>query len=273
MSPHRIPDPEDESLHLPRILCLHGGGVNSKIFRMQCRIITKHLKSTFRLCFADAPYTCGPGPGMIPVYKDHGPFRRWLRYKPEHVDEDDETITEAIFDSLAAAMERDDRQGATGEWVGLLGFSQGAKVAASLLLMQDHERRSRLPPRLPCNFRFAVVMAGSAPLVTFDTDLLSSPYLAPTSQSTAVHLNFSHYGSHRDAYDKAHLVRSPTIHVHGTQDPGINLHWQLLEYYCEEEGNTRLVEWEGDHRLPIKAKDVQAVTAAILDVARETAVL
>ncbi|CAG9994468.1 unnamed protein product [Clonostachys byssicola] len=272
MSPHRILSPEEESLDLPRILCLHGGGVNSTIFRMQCRIIVKELRSTFRLCFADAPYTCGPGPGMIPTYKDYGPFRRWLRHKPEHQEVDSAEGAQAIVDSLAEAIESDNRQGATGEWVGLLGFSQGAKVAASVLLMQDNERKNQLPPRLPCSFRFAVVMAGSAPLITFDSDVLSSPYLVTPAQSTALHLNFD--SSCRDASsEKAHLVRSPTVHVHGLRDPGINLHWQLMEYYCQGQGGARLIEWDGDHRLPIRLRDVRAITTAILEVAREAAVL
>ena len=68
----------DDNLHAPRILCLHGGGVNSSVFRSQCRALIKHLPA-FRLVFADGPWFCEAGPGIVPVYEDCGPFRRWLR--------------------------------------------------------------------------------------------------------------------------------------------------------------------------------------------------
>ena len=37
------------TLHLPRLLCTHVGGTNARIFRMQCRVLEKHLGHTFRL--------------------------------------------------------------------------------------------------------------------------------------------------------------------------------------------------------------------------------
>jgi hypothetical protein len=42
----------DPCLHLPRILCLHGGGSNAKIFQAQCRKLNAQLKPYFppRLC-------------------------------------------------------------------------------------------------------------------------------------------------------------------------------------------------------------------------------
>ena len=74
---------------------------------------------------------------MVSVYKECGPFRRWLRSGPEHPEIDTETATRVIDESLHAAMKGDDNQGAMGEWVGLLGFSQGAKMCASLLFRQQ----------------------------------------------------------------------------------------------------------------------------------------
>jgi hypothetical protein len=64
----------------------------------------------------------------------------------------------------------------------------------------------------------------------------------------------------------------PTIHVHGTKDPGLPLHRELLEYGCEE-GSARVVEWEGEHRVPIRSGDVLAVVEEVLGVAREVGVL
>ncbi|KAH1374281.1 hypothetical protein KXW98_003104 [Aspergillus fumigatus] len=68
------------TLHLPRLLCLHGGGTNARIFRMQCRVLEKHLGRTFRLVYAQGQFTVvQPGPDVTSVYKDYGPFRSWLR--------------------------------------------------------------------------------------------------------------------------------------------------------------------------------------------------
>ena len=69
-----------------------------------------------------------------------------------------------------------------------------------------------------------------------------------------------------------HVLGLPTVHVHGMRDKGLELHRQLLEQYCED-GSARLVEWDGDHRVPIKKKDVAAVVDQIRDVAREMRVL
>ncbi|KAA8576409.1 hypothetical protein EYC84_006535 [Monilinia fructicola] len=123
--------PHDPTLQLPRLLCLHGGGTNAVIFIMQCRALSLHLKPYFRLVFAEAPFECGPGPDVTSVYGDFGPFKRWLGWLPEHavINARDEVI--AIEESIEKAMREDDAKGATGGWVGLLGFSQGAKIAGS----------------------------------------------------------------------------------------------------------------------------------------------
>ena len=71
---------------------------------------------------------------------------------------------------------------------------------------------------------------------------------------------------------KAHpdiRLRLPTIHVHGLQDPGFHLHRRLVNDYCEP-GSTTLIEWDGNHRIPLKKADVDKVVEAILDVAAKT---
>ena len=153
----------------------------------------------------------------------------------------------------------DDAKGATGEWVGLLGFSQGAKVAGSMLLRQQGRAGWGESGRV--RFRFAVLMAGSDPLVSLRPDGRVEPGLGDAGQIMGVPSFWEGRGGE-------HLLRLPTIHVHGTRDPGLELHRQLLERYCEE-GGARLVEWDGHHRIPIKKKDVAAVVDEILDVARE----
>jgi hypothetical protein len=57
--------------------------------------------------------------------------------------------------------------------------------------------------------------------------------------------------------------------VHGTRDPGLIEHRKLLAQYCEK-GTTRLMEWDGEHRVPIRTKDVLALVRHIRDIASET---
>ena len=55
--------------------------------------------------------------------------QRWLRFLPEkHAGVDDDTAMEEIEYSLRSTMQEDDARGADGEWVGLVGFSQGATM-------------------------------------------------------------------------------------------------------------------------------------------------
>ena len=59
------PETPDSSatLHLPRVLCLHGGGVNASIFRAQMRAFLTHpqLSTRFRFVFVEAPFFCDEG--------------------------------------------------------------------------------------------------------------------------------------------------------------------------------------------------------------------
>ncbi|KAK4234804.1 hypothetical protein C8A03DRAFT_46927 [Achaetomium macrosporum] len=244
-------DGADTSLHLPRILCLHGGGTNAAIFRIQCRVLQARLAPHFRLVFADAPFPSPPGPGVEPVFSECGPFRSWLP-KLGQTDPPDREGVRKIDECIAAAVRADDARGATGSLVGLLGFSQGAKVAASLLLREqqnqmigDNDEGNASAATKKGGYRFAVLLAGRGPLFAMGRDLESL-----------------------DLGDEGPRVRLqlPTIHVHGLRDSRLEMHRHLLREWCQP-GTTRLVEWDGNHRVPIKSQDVSAVVAEVIQVA------
>lgn len=204
------------------------------------------------------------------MYEDYGPFRRWLRWLSQHPEIDTETGIHENDYSLRTAMGADDRNGATGEWVGLMGFSQGATVSASLLFRQQVRCEKLGADKTGSNFRFAVLMAGRAPLVTLDPSLLSSPALLDPSQSSEGFDRFPDSSAQGENQD--HVLRLPTVHVHGLRDPGLSYHRQLLEQYCAK-GTARLVTWDGEHRVPIKTHDVDPIVKQILEVAEQTGVL
>jgi hypothetical protein len=68
-----------------------------------------------------------------------------------------------------------------------------------------------------------------------------------------------------------HVLRLPTIHVHGLNDAGIHLHRKMLRQYHDEKSAT-VIEWDGAHRVPIKKTDVEKITDEIYRVAREQGV-
>ncbi|TDZ17552.1 Esterase citA [Colletotrichum orbiculare MAFF 240422] len=256
----------DTTLHLPRILCLHGGGVNAAVFKVQCRALISRLKNHFRLVFVDGPFICAPHESIISVYGDYGPFRRWLRWLPEHQAVDAETASAEIHFQLRMAMDDDDALGATGEWVGLLGFSQGAKISASLMytqqmLMQKYGKRITSAGG-SANWRFGVLLAGRAPVIVLDDRIDLAPGVGDASEASVDFKDWPN-GSGTD-----HMLKLPTIHVHGMKDPGLDQHRRLLKQYCAP-GTTRLVEWDGNHRVVIKTKDVEAVARQILDLGAE----
>ena len=257
-------------LTLPRILCLHGGGCNARIFRAQCRALNKQLSPYFNLVFADGPFASEPGPDVTPVYQDFGPYCRWLPPSLQHPNETAAEVITHIDQALLRAIEESDRQCATGDWVAILGFSQGGKLAASLLLRQQlhHALPHSASPAIdiPVTFRFAVLLAGSAPLLSVHPSTDSDPTFVRVS-----HADISPDRSLQSKCQEEHLLRLPTIHVHGLQDPGIARHQALMEDFCSH--GARLLEWDGNHRVPIKTKDVMPLMDAILDTAHSTGVL
>jgi predicted esterase len=160
-------------------------------------------------------------------------------------------------------MEEDDRSGATGEWVGLMGFSQGAKVSAGLLYDQQVQTALGQATGLP-KWRFAILLAGRAPLVSLSKASAGCKALVDASQ-----ISEGFASVEPEVWNGYEKLKLPTVHVHGTKDPGLHLHRRLLEQYCEP-GSTNVIEWDGEHRVPIKSKDVERIVDAIFEVARRT---
>lgn len=229
--------------------------MTGEVFRAQARSLIRYLPD-FRLVFADGPFFCSAGPGIVPVYQDYGPFRRWLRWLPEHPSIDDDTAIEEIMYAINTCKENDLGD---GPWVGILGFSQGAKMTASLLY--DQQIRLEKEGHADTDYKFGVLLAGRLPLVSLSEHSRGPAVCQPGAQSEG----FKHEG------ESPHVVRIPTIHVHGLADPGLHLHRQMLDKYHDPK-TTALIEWDGSHRVPIKKDDVEPITQAIYRIALEQGV-
>ncbi|KAK4122075.1 hypothetical protein N657DRAFT_647606 [Parathielavia appendiculata] len=257
-----MPDPR------PRILCLHGGGTTGAIFHAQCRAVIQGLPH-FRLVFASAPFPSEPGPDVLPVYEGWGPpFLSWLPWKSWHPQLDDATTARAIMTCLDQAQAHDDACGGSGPWVGLLGFSQGAKIAASVLL--DCQVRREKEPVENCydDYRFGVLLAGRGPLVGLSNHTLGHPALVKPGDLVGLQ-RYERPLPH--CQDDGLVLRMPTVHVHGLLDDGLEWHRKLARQYCDGKSTT-VVEWAGPHRVPLRAEDVVKLTAEVYRVARQCGV-
>ncbi|KAK1981604.1 citrinin biosynthesis oxidoreductase CtnB [Colletotrichum cereale] len=255
---------KDTTLSLPRILCLHGGGTNAFVFHTQSREVIRALRSHFRLVFADGPFVCDPHPDIVKTYGDYGPFRQWLRWRPSDKHVDAETVIRLIHRQISSAMVADDLLGGTGEWVGLLGFSQGANIAASLLWTQ--QAMSSRPASVPTRWRFGVLFAGRPPLVALDSRIVPPPGINDAGAAAA---EFRDWPSEST---QGHVLNIPTLHIHGTADPGLEQHRRLLNVYCNP-STACVIEWDGAHRLPLKKRDVHPIVRMIIELAKEVNVI
>ncbi|PNY24383.1 Esterase LovG [Tolypocladium capitatum] len=254
-------DPPPSALALPRVLCLHGGGVNAQVFRLQCRGLITRLAPSLRFVFADAPFDSDPHEAIVSFYGDCAPFYRWQRWQHDQPEVPGADVAALAVAACRRAMDED---AGTGPWVGVLGFSQGAKVAASLLWAQEKlGGDGEQPPPLLAHFRFGVIMAGGPPLIRLDARVP-----APRHVADATHLSLD-FDDWPESSDGEHALSIPTVHVHGLLDPGLERHRQLMQTYCKP-GTAWLVEWQGDHRLPLKPRDVEAVATQILQLAERT---
>jgi hypothetical protein len=171
-------------------------------------------------------------------------------------------------------MADDDRAGGSGEWVGLLGFSQGAKLSHTLMLEQQcrEEKAAREGKTLldngpiglkGLNWRFGLLLAGRAPPSNLNPEVQTSKALVAAG-ALSEEFEFCEV-------DEEAILRKPTIHVHGMNDHGLHLHRRLLHDYCTKDSTT-LIEWDGAHRVPIKSQDVEPIVEAVYDVAEKVGV-
>ncbi|KAK0737217.1 serine hydrolase-domain-containing protein [Apiosordaria backusii] len=106
----------------PKILFLHGSGTNPLIFRIQSRALVSLLTPHFEVVFLSGFHACPPGPGVLPFFEGADPYLKWL----EDSTPQEEKVHWAELDRLVREAEE------KGPFVGVVGFSQGAKAGMEL---------------------------------------------------------------------------------------------------------------------------------------------
>ena len=219
-------------MSLPAILCLHGSGVNAKVFDFQTSALQRLLSKTFDFVFLSAPFERSAGDGVLPFFDGCEPFFRWKSKSDDNIftHEEIEPETRALIEKTLAS--RDD-------WVGILGFSQGGRLAAGLLVEQ--ERREELGEDEGVEFKFGVFLMTPCP---------------PMSE-----LVYEDGGVEK--------LRVPSVMVVGKQDKWFESSKKMFGEYFEEE-TSRLVEFDIGHRLPSEQGDILAIARQVLRLYLET---
>jgi predicted esterase len=203
---------------LPKILCLHGGGSSAAIFKCQLRLLQKALQTQFQLVFIDAPLEANAGPGILPVFEGCDPYYRWAS--------DDQNLTphQRQEEELQALHYVQDIMHEYGPFEVVLGFSQGARVAAALLSQGALVAESLL----------FVFICGTYPL--FATPSPQHMHMLPTRVS---------------------------VHYIGQHDPWRSESEQLLET-CSRWSSVKVVKSIGGHHIPTQKHKVAELAEAVM---------
>ncbi|KAK3322678.1 serine hydrolase FSH [Apodospora peruviana] len=221
---------------LPRILCLHGQGTNAAIFKIQARKLVALLEQDFELVFAEGMIDCPAGPGILPVFEKSGPFRMWLYDNWIDSEPDEEPDWSSGVQRLA-----DDVLVKQGPFVGVLGFSQGAKAAMHLLRWAEKKYGEDSP------LKFSLLVCGTVP---------GRGVRDPDDRRCKVCEESLALGR----------VKAESIHVIGSDD-----HWRpeseaLLKFFEPETRN--LVRFPGGHHMPLEDR-VNTTLAQLVQAAYE----
>ncbi|KAL8958921.1 MAG: hypothetical protein Q9193_004113 [Seirophora villosa] len=236
-----------------KFLCLHGAASNSDILRSQLTPLIYELARTETVEFHflngphEVPRDAGLGsqhPG--PFFCFHGETNPDMSELLAHVQDlsaSDSPPEERCRKAQNKNLEHDPRWNAelapkyvqeyaktsdAGPFDALLGFSQGASVAANLLL--DQERTSERP------FKCAVFFCGVPPVKRGRGDVILA-----------------------DEYGEA--IKIPTVHITGARDPG-NFGGRALKNLCSSE-NASAYEHSQGHEVP-RAPAVTKRMAALI---------
>ncbi|KAL8826959.1 MAG: hypothetical protein Q9170_007203, partial [Blastenia crenularia] len=216
---------------LPCLLCLHGGGTSAYIFSIQTRRLQNALAKHFRFVFLDAPFECPAGPGVLPFFDGFGPYRRWV-----DADGNDRGQVRPL---LRKAMAEDG-----GNFVGVLGFSQGARLALGLL----HEKQEKHPEAFE-QFGFGVFICGTYPPLSLSSALFPA---TPTAMFESQYWE----ERHKD------ILSLPSIHVVGSKDPFAYRSRLLVR--CSQTSSLTVMEFNMGHHLPVMPADTRRLADGII---------
>ncbi|EPQ28949.1 uncharacterized protein PFL1_03749 [Pseudozyma flocculosa PF-1] len=239
-----------------RVLCLHGKGTNSNVMTTTMRPLTRNLGSSIECHYLDGPVPCAPYHGIQQFFGDQ-PYFAWYDAPTR------ENLEEAYAYVLTYILSK-----GPGFFDGIMGFSQGAALAATLAIRHQDKL-----------FRFAAFLCGGRP---FDpatgqryehvpgerSGLAASPFELELekdrgSRSVSIRRTSSIDRRNREiapaSASKAlsaslYAIRIPTVHLIGLHDSAKAEGVKLMEL-CDPKLREAF-EYDGGHCLPRRSTDV-----------------
>jgi len=235
-----------------RVLCLHGKGTSGEIFSAQTVSFRQLMGDDihFDFHFVDGPLDSSSAPGIDIFY---GP--------PYYAFWEGENVTEiqAAREWLADLIAK------SGPYDGVMMFSQGCMLGASMLLRHQIQTPHQPPP-----FKFAIFICGGAPLREMESLGYS---IAPnvwerdrSSRSALQHKaalsTILSQGSARwtevdtsitaedlaDEITGPYLIKIPSVHIYGRKDPRYYAGMQLSNLFDKQ--TQRTYDHQGGHEIP-----------------------
>jgi len=220
------------------ILCLHGSGASSAIFRLQLGRLRFALKTQFEFVFVDAPNPAIAGPGILPLFAGAGPFHGWFELERNQGNAEIARIHVAV--RAAIDVWEATKKNRNSTIVGIMGFSQGA-IAATMLLWQKQQGQL---PWLPV-MHFAVLIC------------------CDFAEELAAHMHAEAKGRGQETA----VLILPTLHLHGRQDPFLKKGKKMVQdHFNTEEAD--VLEFDGGHQCPNTRSDCEEVTRRILKLSK-----
>jgi hypothetical protein len=167
----------------------------------------------------------------MPTFEGCGPYRRWTKPGIDCMPDETRALIEDVMKEQ--------------EFVGVLGFSQGAKLTAGLLLEQQmneksHEQENGDAAKRP-RLNFGVICMGvNPPLTSLPLGLVG-----------------------------AEIITIPTIHLIGQGDPWIDTGKKLFNEHFDHD-QSKLFQFDVGHRLPTEEADTATIINEIRRLHRET---
>lgn len=215
---------------LPAILCFHGGGTSALIFKIQLRRISWALHEKFRFIFVDAPFLSTAGPNVLPVFADCSPFYSWV--PPKNEEQDPAQAQKKVREVIRKAIQENG-----GDFVGLLGFSQGTRLVAGLLADQQEGTAVGMP-----EWKFGVCICGSYPPLSLSASR-KPPGLAEQAAQEG------------KAWEPSEeiVINARSVHVRGLLDKNLFRGRSLAKYFSVQDRIE--MEFQMGHHLPGAADD------------------
>ncbi|KAK4696841.1 hypothetical protein P7C71_g1153, partial [Lecanoromycetidae sp. Uapishka_2] len=240
---------------LPLIACFHGGGSNAAVMSLQCARLQKMFQHTFEFVYFEAPFIRSAGPGVLPGFKDYGPFKTWFKIDEEGNEKSDGSGYDYHDnDGIERVLKLMLAEGEAQEWVGVLGFSQGTRVVGGLL--REQQKRIEAGEKCEIILKFGVLCMGGA-----------GPMLSKSFHDSL----FERYGvvASNEVSHMEERIAIPTLHLHGLKDINLNNgRKQLATFY--EADSTRLLEINYHHAMPWEQSDIAEFAKMIMELYQDT---